>query len=242
MTGFKGSRKSLKNYFLWREERAAPALNAVEKTLKLKGARILDVGCGYGSLMRAASDRGAQVWGVETDQRKLTLARKLLKTIPSSNIKLVRDENLPFRDGFFDAVFLFDVIEHVKNPKISIDEAFRVLKPGGILYVEFTPYYSIAGHHLYDFFKLPLHLFLSQEAIKRIVFGKNVNSFITHQQYWDQYLSLNKLRISDFQSMTSKFHKIRERFIIKYPGLFEINIPYLIDFLTMSFEGLYRKG
>ena len=33
--GFKGSRKSLKNYFLWREERAAPALNAVEKTLKL---------------------------------------------------------------------------------------------------------------------------------------------------------------------------------------------------------------
>jgi ubiquinone/menaquinone biosynthesis C-methylase UbiE len=134
----------------------------------------------------------------------------------------------------------------VKHPKKTIEECTRVLKPNGVLYVEFTPYYSITGHHLYDFSKLPIHIF-PKSVVKKIVYGKKISGFMDHDYFWNQFESLNKLRISQFQKMTSDYEKIFERFIIKYPEVFEINLPFinafgpLKDFFTLSFEGFYRK-
>jgi SAM-dependent methyltransferase len=43
---------------------------------------------------------------------------------------------LPFDDGKFDGVVLSHVVEHLSRPLALLDEAFRVLKPGGVLYIE----------------------------------------------------------------------------------------------------------
>lgn len=43
---------------------------------------------------------------------------------------------LPFRDNVFDAILSQAVIEHVKEPQTYVDEVYRVLKPGGVFYVE----------------------------------------------------------------------------------------------------------
>ncbi len=70
---------------------------------------------------------------------------------------------------------------------------------------------------------------------------------MTAEYYWRQFESLNKLRINQFQQMVKKFKKIEERYLIKYPEKFEINIPIVNylgswkDYFTMSFEGLYQK-
>lgn len=242
--GFKKSRLSPRNYFEWRKERAIPAVDRVNSIKDLKNASVLDIGCGFGSLARILADHGAQVAAVEIDRNKLEKAKEFLS---GKNIKLIQIENeiLPFGNKIFDVVFLFDVIEHVPNPKTTINEVYRVLKPGGLLYVEFTPYYSITGHHLYDYAKWPIHI-LPRHMIKKIVFGKKIEGFLTADDFWKQFESLNKLKVSDFQKMASGFKKIKERFIVKYPQVFEINISILNyfpfkDVFTMSYEGIFRK-
>lgn len=245
-TGFVQSRESVEKYFSWRVHRATPAVDKVNEFYSLKGKHVLEIGCGFGALSYVLSQKSEHVTAIEVDEKKLDTARKLLKDLKNVKLMKVVDEKLPFEKETFDAVFLFDVIEHIDRPDVTISECNRVLKQNGLLYVEFTPYYSITGHHLYDFAKWPIHV-LPKHWIKRIVYGKNVKSFLTADDYWKQFESLNKLRISRFQKMVRSFKKRYERFIVKYPEVLEIDIPALNllgpfkDFFTMSFEGLYTK-
>ena len=246
VNGFKQSRISPEHYFRWRKKRALACIERVGKKISLVDKRVLDIGCGYGALSSILLEKGTQVWTTEIDGDKLKFAQDKLAGNKYFNSIRVENEALPYDDYFFDIVFIFDVIEHVKNPAKMMQEASRVLKSGGYLYVEFTPYYSITGHHLYDFAKWPIHL-LPREKIKKIVFSKKIKGFMTAEYYWRQFESLNKLRINQFQQMVKKFQKIKERYLIKYPEKFEINIPIidylgpLKDYFTMSFEGLYQK-
>lgn len=63
--------------------------------------------------------------------------------------------------------------------------------------------------------------------------------------YWAVYESLNKMKISYFQKIIEPLSKVKERFVVKYPDLFELNVPFLNflgpwkDTFTMSFEGIY---
>lgn len=244
--GFKQSRQSPEYYFQWRKNRAVPAVNRMQKIQPLKNKRVLDIGCGFGALSSVLAEKGAIVDATEIDQEKILRARKFLKQYKKVTLTAVKNEMLPFPDSVFDAIIMFDVIEHVQRPEKIIKEVKRVLKNKGILYVEFTPYYSITGHHLYDYAKWPIHI-LPKEHIKQIVFGRKIPGFISQTDFWNQFLSLNKLRIGTFQKMVADFQKREERFIIKYPELFELNIPIidhlgpLKDYFCMSFEGFYQK-
>jgi ubiquinone/menaquinone biosynthesis C-methylase UbiE len=244
--GFKQSRKSPRDYFAWRVNRAVPAVERVQLRIDLYGKKVLDIGCGYGALSSVLLKEGAQVTGIEVDRKKLAIAKDFFKDAENIELFAVDDEKLPFKDNTFDAVFLFDVIEHIRRPDITIKECRRVLKPDGIIYIEFTPYYSITGHHLYDFAKWPIHI-LPRGWIKDIVYSKKIKGFLTADDYWQQFESLNKLRISRFQKMMRSFQLLEERFIIKYPEVFELNVPLLNvlgpfkDTFTMSFEGTYKN-
>lgn len=217
-----------------------------EKLTDLQDKNILDLGCGYGALSYLLLAKHSKVAATEIDQDKLTYAKMKLRHFADFYPLLVEDSFLPYEDESFDMIFMFDVIEHVGDPEFTLKECYRTLKDGGYLYVEFTPYYSVTGHHLYDYAKWPIHI-LPEEKIKQIIFSKKINGYMSPEYHWKQFKSLNKLRIGQFQKMVAKYEKIREKFIIKYPELFEINIPLfnclgpLKDYFTMSFEGLYRK-
>ena len=170
---------------------------------------------------------GVRCTGTEIDKNALSFAKRFSSTIIKKGrprFLQVKGELLPFKNNSFDTVALFDVIEHVRRPSILLEESQRVLKKDGILYVEFTPYYSLVGHHLYDYAKWPIHI-LPKKIIKRIVLSKTKNFFL-NKDAWSQFISLNKLKISNFQKMVSKLQKIEERFIIKYPNVFEINLSF----------------
>ncbi len=127
-------------YAVWR----ATALGALTEMLEqrlildllgdMTGARVLDIGCGDGALVRALAARGAATVGVDPDPAMLTAARKLAEetNVPATFLE-GRAENLPFPDDSFDVVAAMTVLCFVPDAKGAVREMARVLRPGGRL-------------------------------------------------------------------------------------------------------------
>jgi len=108
-----------------------------------KNAKLLDIGCGSGDFLRAASSLGWDTQGIDPDPEAVAAARKTGLT--------VRQGGFPrtgFPDGQFDAVTLSHVIEHVHDPIVALREVHRILKPGGRIWIA-TPNIDGAGHRLF---------------------------------------------------------------------------------------------
>jgi SAM-dependent methyltransferase len=90
--------------------------------------RLLDVGCGAGFFLEVARRRGWSTEGVELNPGTAELA-----AAHADRVFRGRLEEAGFDDARFDAVTLWDVIEHVRDPVVTLEEAARVLRPGGVL-------------------------------------------------------------------------------------------------------------
>ena len=104
----------------------------------LRGRRVLDVGCGTGTLAAALAERAhAKVWGIDEDVEMLAVARG---RVPGPvGLKQARAEELPFRDGWFERV-TFSLVVHLVDRPVAFAEARRVLSPEGRLaIVTFDP-------------------------------------------------------------------------------------------------------
>jgi SAM-dependent methyltransferase len=82
--------------------------------------------------------------------------------------------NTIYRDGLFDLVFSVNAFEHIPDPILAFQEAIRVCKPGGLVYLKFDPlWHSAYGHHMFAFDFDPWeHLLLSDEEFKRKIVQK----------------------------------------------------------------------
>lgn len=98
----------------------------------LKG-RILEVGCGGGGMSKAIKKYrpDLEVYGCDICQKSLKIAGKEDMRV---NFVYCDARKLPFKDGSFDAVLMFDFLEHFESPRLVLAEAFRVLKRGGVLH------------------------------------------------------------------------------------------------------------
>jgi len=98
--------------------------------------QLLDIGCGTGTFMGAVQGRVGQLTGLEYNDGMIEQARKLL----GSSAKLVQGSanSLPFDDASFDVCTMHQVLHHFPNEENyaftakSFQEAYRVLKPGGV--------------------------------------------------------------------------------------------------------------
>ena len=101
------------------------------------GDRLLEVGCGTGSLAIAAATRGCDVVATDLSMRWAVLARKRLAEAETRNVALVccSAEQPPFADASFDVVVASDVIEHASDQRAFVAGCARMLKPGGLLFL-----------------------------------------------------------------------------------------------------------
>jgi len=118
---------------LRRKIRMRFTLNLVEisedKTLKF-----LDLGCGNGMYSEALGRIGHEIVAVDVSRKALDLARKR----GVSNCVLASATHLSLRPNIFDRTLLIDVFEHLLEPKKTLSEIHRTLRPYGILILQ-TP-------------------------------------------------------------------------------------------------------
>jgi 2-polyprenyl-6-hydroxyphenyl methylase/3-demethylubiquinone-9 3-methyltransferase len=110
----------------------------IRSHLEGRPGRILDIGCGAGFLANALAAEGHRVSGVDMSRGSLKVARARSAAaggVPADAAYQVADAyRLPFRDAAFDAVVALDFLEHVTAPGRVIEEAARVLRPGGLFF------------------------------------------------------------------------------------------------------------
>jgi SAM-dependent methyltransferase len=92
------------------------------------GVRLLDVGCGPGTVTAAAAGRGACAVGVDLATGMLALGRR---RHPDLELLEGDAEALPFADDAFDAVVGCFVLNHLPDVEAAVAEMARVLAPGG---------------------------------------------------------------------------------------------------------------
>lgn len=111
-----------------------PRLEWVNKSnIYGENKKLLDIGCADGEFLSYAKKSGWQVCGVEISKEGYEKCRE--KCIEVYNKEL---RNIGFKDNSFDVVTLWDVIEHYIYPKDELKEIYRILKPGGVLFIS-TP-------------------------------------------------------------------------------------------------------
>jgi SAM-dependent methyltransferase len=107
------------------------------------GRRLVEVGCGAGFFLKTAARAGWQVEGIELSEEAARFASERLE-LP---IRRERAEDAPIAPGSFDAAAMFDVIEHLFDPRAVLTAIARALVPGGLMVIS-TPNYDSASRHL----------------------------------------------------------------------------------------------
>ncbi|MDH4222400.1 MAG: class I SAM-dependent methyltransferase, partial [candidate division Zixibacteria bacterium] len=101
------------------------------KKLKPKGV-LLEIGCAGGTFLDQASKNNYEVEGVEVSSSMSEKASELYGV----KVRQGDFEKLEFMDGSFDIVCMFDVFEHLREPKQALAKIYRILKSNGIVVID----------------------------------------------------------------------------------------------------------
>lgn len=136
----------------------AGAERYVRSLSQREGGRLLEIGCGNGGFLARMRDLGRRGTGIEPDPDAVSAARIAGLDVRRGELT---PESVPA--GSFEAATMSHVIEHVHEPRILLESAFRALRPGGTLWIA-TPNLTASGHRRYgrDWLHLdpPRHLVL----------------------------------------------------------------------------------
>src|ERR1700730_2156654 len=172
--------------------------------------KILDIGCAAGFFVKAAQDAGWDARGVEPCRWLADYGTNRL------GVKIVSSTlaEAGFEDASFDVVTMWDVLEHVTDPPADLKEVFRILRPGGLLVVNYpdvgTWQAKLAGKHWWFF--LSVHLtYFTRDTIKAMVTKAGFEDCITRPHYQSlelgHLMKMMELYSSAISSIGSKVSK-----------------------------------
>lgn len=112
-------------------------LSFVRERLALKGARVLDLGCGGGILTEALAAEGADVLGIDAAGEQIEIAKlHALESGSRAQYRHVDAEQLAREmPAAFDAICCMEMLEHVEAPDRVLAACAMLLKPGGQLFL-----------------------------------------------------------------------------------------------------------
>ena len=109
----------------------------VEQRAKLRGAQVLDVGCGGGLLCETLVRAGAQVTGVDLAEGMIEVAKMhAAEQSLSIDYRVADAESLvATQAGAFDVVTCMEMLEHVPSPDATVATLARLVRPGGSVFI-----------------------------------------------------------------------------------------------------------
>ncbi len=114
----------------------------------VSGGTLLEIGCGNGGMTRLLAPLVASVTAFDVSAPSLAELEKL--ALP--NVKTVQGLIEQYRpDTLFDSVVLSEVIEHLRDPKRVVDQAFEFVSPGGSLLITTPNGHWESDEHLHEF-------------------------------------------------------------------------------------------
>ena len=114
-------------------------LETLEQHLQSRTKKILDIGCGPGFFLRRAKKNGWQILGIEPSNLAATYAQRQGIPVIIDFFQNINLKNL----GKFNAIHMFDVLEHTSNPIEILQNCYSLLKKGGIIVVEIPNDFNI---------------------------------------------------------------------------------------------------
>jgi len=132
----------------------------------VRGARVLDAGCGEGYGTDRLAAVAATVTGVDLEE---SVIRRAASRYPRARFDAANLVSLPYDNGAFDAVVSLQVIEHLHSPQEFLAECARVLAPGGVLVIStpnrltFSPDGMRNPFHTFEFAPAELRATISQQ-------------------------------------------------------------------------------
>lgn len=101
------------------------------KTIHYVGAgkKVLDVGCASGYLDEFFKKNNCSVVGIEKDEKAAALARRYCETVLIGDAEEITD--IPYPEGYFDAIVFADILEHLRNPDLVLNNFKKYLSHQG---------------------------------------------------------------------------------------------------------------
>ena len=171
------------------------------KMLRNKG-QLLDVGCAFGSLLKAANDQGFIAEGIDISDYpvKQCLKKKLKATTGT-----ITDIN---KRNYYDIITAFEVVEHERDPLLTLKTVYQLLKINGLLVVSVPNSNSLSSvimgrfwfgyrhkEHLFHFTNKSLKMLLLRAGFSNILIEKDIArnySFIYYLERINFYLFKSK--------------------------------------------------
>ena len=167
-------------------------LKYISDKLKLKGSKILDLGCGGGLLCEAMTKSGANVIGIDASLKTIEIAKQHARE-QNLNIEYINTDIESFDNKEkFDAIVCFELIEHVPDPNELIKEIRRLIKPNGKLFL------STINRNLFSFMFAKVFAEYLFNIIPR---GTHTYEKFIKPSEIRQLLENNNLSISDMQGL-----------------------------------------
>jgi ubiquinone/menaquinone biosynthesis C-methylase UbiE len=119
------------------------------------GNKVLEIGCGIGMDAGELAKLGSQVVGVDLSPQSIGVAQRYfeLKGL-CGELRVANAEKLDFAEGEFDVVYSFGVLHHTPDINQALDEAYRVLRPGGLVFLMLYCRHSL-NYFVHRLFHIP---------------------------------------------------------------------------------------
>ena len=142
--------------------------NYLGEVLSKARGRVLDIGCGLGTILDDLARLGCEGFGLEPNSAAVTICKE-----KGLNVRCGLADELTYPENFFDTVILFHVIEHLPSPKNTLQKIFQILRPGGRVFLVCPNADSYASKFFGEYWAgwhLPFHFYhFSPETIARLI-------------------------------------------------------------------------
>lgn len=142
-------------------------IDLLKKRYHVRG-KVLDIGTGHGYFLEAAKERNVLAVGIDRTKQAVEFAKRQKLRVYNTDL-----HHAPFKPNTFEAVTAFELIEHVADPLVLLKDAYKFLKPGGVIMIA-TPkaegyLHKIMGNHWLSFRHRQHFYFFSEKTLSALL-------------------------------------------------------------------------